>query len=307
VIGAAAFSAASPAARGHHGRRAMLLVAAFGFTWVMLEAVVGARLQGHYDLMQIVWSRYAVHLLALLLICGWRRPQRLWHTRRLPLQLGRSLLMLVMPLSFALAVGSGTPPGTVWSVFWVAPLMIIAIGHWLLRERVSWAVWVTAAIGSGAAALVMAPTAPASPWLLSLPIVMGLSFSLYVVLTRSLREEDVRANLFYTAFGVFAVLSPYMGMVWVTPTLHDFIVMIGIGVIGLLALLALDRAASFAPVSAVAPVLHLHVVCLAVIEALLHRTPMPRSALLGVGCIAIFTALLWWQKSWQHDSEGQPT
>jgi drug/metabolite transporter (DMT)-like permease len=243
--------------------------------------------------MQIVWSRYAVHLLALLLICGWRRPQRLWHTRRLPLQLGRSLLMLVMPLSFALAVSLGTPAATVWSVFWVAPLMIVAIGHWLLRERVSSRVWIGAALGAVAAAAVMAPTSTGSPLLLLLPLAMAASFSLYVVLTRSLRDEDVRANLFYTAFGVFALLTPYMGVVWVTPSVHDAIVMIGIGVIGLVALLALDRAASAAPVSTAAPVLHLHVVCLAAVETLLHGQPPSNRVLAGAAIIVAIIVFLW--------------
>ena len=37
----------------------------FGVAWVVLEAVVGARMQGHYHLMQVVWCRYAVHLATL--------------------------------------------------------------------------------------------------------------------------------------------------------------------------------------------------------------------------------------------------
>ena len=49
-------------------RRAMLLLAGFGIAWVLLEAVVGARLQGHYHLMQVVWCRYAVHLATLVLV-----------------------------------------------------------------------------------------------------------------------------------------------------------------------------------------------------------------------------------------------
>jgi hypothetical protein len=67
------------------------------------------------------------------------------------------------------------------------------------------------------------------------------SFSLYVVMTRMLRGESLRANLFYTALGVFAVLSLFMPTVWVTPTSHDARVMVLIGALGLVALLALDR------------------------------------------------------------------
>ena len=86
---------------------------------------------------------------------------------------------------------------------------------------------------------------------------------------RSLRHEATRANLLYSALGVFLALTPFMPIVWITPTLYDAGVLIGIGVTGLVALLALDRSASLAPVSAVAPFLYLHVVCLSAVGLLL--------------------------------------
>src|SRR6185436_4624638 len=97
------------------GRRAMLLLALFALAWAFVEGVFGARLQLHYALMQVVWCRYAAHLACLLLLFGWRRPARLWRTRRPGFQLARSLLMLVMPASFALSLAAGDRAGTVWA------------------------------------------------------------------------------------------------------------------------------------------------------------------------------------------------
>lgn len=274
------------------GRRAMLLMAVFAVAWVLLEAVVGARVQQHYNLMQVVWWRYAAHLATLLLLFGWRRPERLWRTARPRYQLARSLLMLVMPLSFALALGTGMSGDTIWAVFWIAPLLTIVCAHALLGERVAWPVWIAALLGTFAAAAMLAPVPPASPWQLLLPIVMAVSFSVYVVMTRSLRSEPVLANLFYTAFGVFLALTPLMPAVWITPSAHDAVVLTAIGVVGLVALLALDRSAAFAPVAGVAPILYLHVVCLAGVDLLRGELPS-QPALAGAAVIIAIAAFLW--------------
>ncbi len=274
-------------------RRAMLFMAAFSILWVVLEAVVGAQLQGHYHLMQVVWSRYAVHLLVLLVLFGWHRPSRLWRTRRPVYQLVRSILMFVMPFSFALAIALGLQPDTVWAVFWLAPVFVLAAAHVMIGERAPLLVWGIAMAGALATALVPPPARPASPLLLLLPLAMSVSFSTYVVMTRSLRTEHVLANLFYTGLGVFMVLTPVMLRVWIAPTMHDLVVMTGIGTIGLVALFALDRAAAAAPVSLSASMLYIHIPCLLLALLLMRAGDASRRALVGVAVILALIAFLW--------------
>lgn len=287
--------ATSPALRDP-GRRAMLLLALFALAWAWVEGVFGARLQLHYALMQVVWCRYAVHLACLVLLVGWRGPSRLWRTRRVGFQLARSLLMLVMPASFALALAAGDRPGTVWAMFWVSPLLILVFARRWFGERVPRWLWAVALIGSGVAAVMAEPSLPGSLAGALLPIVMALSFSLYVVMTRSLRDEPVQANLFFTAFGVFALLSPLMPFVWVMPNLHDAMLLAGIGIVGLLALWALDRACERAPVAQVAPTLHVHLLCMALVEWGAAGEPFTHRDLLGAAWIALALFALWrWQ------------
>lgn len=272
-------------------RRAIVLLAGFAFAWVLVEEVVGARLQGHYPLMQVVWCRYAAHLVVLLALRGWRRPSRLWRTRRPVYQLARSMMMLVMPLSFAMAVQGGTPPGTVWAVFWIAPLLILAFARWMLGERASWQLWLGAAAGALAAAGMLVPSQPIAPQQLLLPGAMALSFAVYVVMTRSLRSEPVQANLFYTALGVFIALTPFMPGTWVMPSARDALVLFAIGLVGLVALLALDRSAAVAPVSGAAPALYLHLPCVAAVALVMEgQRPTLRTVAAGL----LIAALVWY-------------
>ena len=259
---------------GGSPRRAMLLFAAFALSWVGVEEVLGRLLRQPYPLMQIVWCRYASHLLLLFALCLWSQPARLWRTSRLTFHLLRSLCMVVMPLSFVLALQAGAPGATIWAVFWAAPVLILAIvwrgwrgSHGSHSPRVpaeaapgalSW--WIAAAC-TLAGVLMYWPlqgSGPASMPILGLlaALAMALSFAVYVVMTRSLRGEAVQANLFYTAIGVFALLTPFMPAVWVMPSRHDAAVLFCIGALGLVSLWLLDRAAAAAPLTQAVPGLY---------------------------------------------------
>ena len=147
----------------------------------------------------------------------------------------------------------------------------------------------TAVACAGAVILVWRGGAPLSP-LLVYPLIMAISFSLYIPMTRSLHTETTTANLFYTAFGVALVLSPFMPALWTMPTPHDLVVMVAIGGLGLIALWALDRMAA-ASVLVPAPFATAQVVCTVAINWLLHRQPPALRAVAGL--VLITVALVW--------------
>ena len=237
----------------------MLLAIAFVIGWTLVE-LIAAGVLARVSPFQVVWIRYVVHLVLMLLVFGWRRPSRLWRSRRPAYQLVRSLLMVGMPASWIFAMQAGVDSGLLMAIFWLSPLLVLALARILLGEVAPAGVWGAALVGWAGAFLVLGHNAlPAAPLLLLLPLAMALCFSLYVVMTRSLRDEETRANLFYSAGGVALFLTPFMSSVWTPPAAFDLLVMIGVGVAGLLSLLALDRMAAAAPVSRTAPMLYLQV------------------------------------------------
>ena len=239
-------------------RRAMLLMLAFVSLWALVEAMAAHVLRA-YSPYQVVWTRYAVHLALMLLVWGWREPTSLWRTRRPVFQLARSLLMLGMPACWIIGMQLGVRATTVMALFWLSPLFILLLARLFLRERVPASIWVASVIACAGALLLHPPGAMPPLHLLLLPLGMGLCFSLYVVMTRSLRSETTRANLFYTALGVFVALSPAMPGIWVAPLPSDLLAMVGVGVLGYATLYLLDRMAAAAPVSVSAPFSYLQI------------------------------------------------
>ena len=275
-------------------RRAILLMLAFVSLWATIEVMAGHVLR-HYSPYQVVWTRYAVHLALMLLIWGWREPASLWRTRRPVFHLSRSLLMLGMPASWVIGMQMGVPVDAVMTIFWVSPLLIIGLAQLFLRDQVPLSIWVVTAIAGLGSLLVHGLGALPSPGLMVYPLGMALCFSLYVVMTRSLRTETTRTNLFYTALGVFLVLTPAMPGLWITPALPDLLTMVAIGVLGYGALYALDRMTEAAPVSVSAPFAYLQIaftVALFLIAGVGHDMSVRRTAL-GLLMIAGAALYVW--------------
>jgi drug/metabolite transporter (DMT)-like permease len=272
--------------------RSMLLMAAFMALWVIIEGLGAASLTRAYSPFQIVWWRYGTHLLFMIAVWGWRNPQSLYKTSRPITHIVRSLLMLAMPASFIFALREHVSLAVGMSIFWLSPLLILAIAAVSLRERVSLWVWLACVAGWLGVVMVMHPSTPPVGAPLLLPFVMAVTFALYVVMTRVLHAERGHVNLFYTALGVFLALSPFMPAVWITPNGQDLLVLTGIGLLGYVALFALDRMAAAAPVSLSAPVAYVQVafgvgVTFFVTHALLgRRTELGLFLILGAAVAA---------------------
>ncbi|HEX4447053.1 MAG TPA: hypothetical protein VH044_09960, partial [Polyangiaceae bacterium] len=241
----------------------------------------------------LVFMRYVVHVAFMFVVWGRRDPASLWRTRRPVYQLARSSLMLVMPASFLFGIQRGVDERTIMAIFWLSPLLILALAGALLRERASLPVWTAALLASAGARLALG-SGPMPPLpLLVLPVAMAASFGVYVVMTRSLRTETTRANLFYTAFGVVVLLAPFVPRIWITPTVTELLLMIVVGVLGFAGLYALDRATEAAPVAASAPLLYVQVPLMALAMRLTGQGSIGKRVFVGTIVIGLAGAYLW--------------
>lgn len=274
--------------------RGRVLTVTFTGVWAGVEVLAARALHlHHYTTYQIVWTRYGVHLLLMLLVWGMRHPASLIATRRPAFQLGRSMLMVGMPASWAIAVGRGAPPATVLAIFWLAPLMVLALAAAGLGERPGRQDWLLTGCGFVGTCLIFHPRVLPGTLNFVLALTMGLTFSLYIVMTRSLRSELTRVNVFLTALGVFVVLTPVMPHVWIAPPRHDLLLFAGIGLFGFVMLWLLDRLAAAAPVSWTAPLLYLQVLFTALLAVVVGHQHPGRASMLGIGCILLAALVTW--------------
>jgi drug/metabolite transporter (DMT)-like permease len=262
---------------------AIAMMCASVFLWAAIETI-GSYIPAAYSPYQTVWALYATHLLFMMAVLGPRYQTKLVYTKRLGMQLLRSLLMLGMPVFFILAA-QRMPLKDVLSIFWVSPMMVIAFSA-LLGERVSLTYW-AAVIGGFAGVLIVSRPDGGVLQLAVLPLGMALCFSLYQVMTRMMRAEDTLPSLFYTAGGVFVLLSFGMPSFWQTPTLESALLMVSIGLVGFLGLFTLDKACEMAPASIVAPFAYTQPIWIIILSYLASGQFPGRLAILGVLTIIV--------------------
>lgn len=284
-------------------RRVMAWAALFAVTWALLEIVVGLVLQARYQVMQIVWFRYAAHLAAVMLIWGVRRPT-LWRTRRPLFQISRSLMMLAMPASFALAIQQGVSLDFVQTLFWTAPFQIVVLAWVFLREPPPLTAWGAAVFGAVGSAAIFGHLLAGSLLGVALALAGSLSFSSYVVMTRSLRTEPASTNLFYTGLAVFIVLTPFMPQIWTWPSLTDLAVFAMIGVVGVVALYALEQACESGPAWITAIMLFAQVICVGLLALGAGAAPSPHAGL-GVAILAAIVGAFWLFARWLGPRPGR--
>ncbi|WP_382158220.1 DMT family transporter [Hydrogenophaga sp. ANAO-22] len=266
----------------------MRLTIIFVALWAAEEALTGVLLQ-RYGLAQVVCLRFALHLALLWMLFGRDNGPSLWRTRRPVSQLFRAAMMVGMPACWSLGVQRGLAPVTFLAVFWIAPLMILGLSRLVLRERVPLRLFGFAAAASVGVFLLLGPHALPRPELLVFPVAMAACFSVYVVMTRLLHAEPTRVNLFYTGLGACLLLLPLMPSGWVTPSAPDLLLLAGVAVLGLGALLALERLTAVAPISRTAPLLYLQI-GFTLAFAWVASHPLP--GLIAVGAV-LLAAGLW--------------
>jgi drug/metabolite transporter (DMT)-like permease len=255
-----------------------MLLSAFCFALVEL---VGVRFLEGITLYQLVWGRYAVHIVFMIVVLGPRYKTTLVKTSNLKIQILRSLTMFMMPVSFLVAA-TQMPPHDIWSVYWLSPLIMLSLSTLVLHEPVGSVRWIAALIGFGGVLLIHRPDMGLFSPAMVLAFLVGLAISLHLMFSRILRHDHPLTSLFHTALWVFAAITFLMPFVWRTPSLNDVLVTIFVGIFGLVTLFFLARSGEIAPLSTVASFSYTEAIWTLLLNALVFGTMPSKSNLLGV-------------------------
>ena len=209
-----------------------------------------------YPVPQVLWARFAFHLLFVSAFLGVRLSVTL-RSQRMGLQLLRSLLMLITTGLFFFAVKS-LPLADVVSIMFVGPLFVTALSVPLLRDYVGPRRWVAVGIGFLGALVIVRPGSGIMHGLAILPVLAAFSHALYTITTRQLANHDLpMTTLFYTAALGAVATTAVVPFFWVTPDLSGWLLMALVGLFGAAGHLTLIKALGYASPVVVAPLSYL--------------------------------------------------
>lgn len=244
----------------HPLRGAALFVLAL-FFFAVLDATA-KHLSRTWPVPLLVWARYALHFLIMMVVLAPSMGHRLVATGQPRRQVVRGL-MLVGTTAFGMLALSRMPLAETTAIFFVTPLIVtLMAGPWL-GEHISAGRWIAVAVGFAGVLLIARPGGTVDA--LGLAAILGgaLCYSIYQIMTRQLSAtEPTLRLLFYTALVGAVVSSLALPWYWrgPAPDALQLLLFCSLGIYGGVGHFLLIRAFRHAPASALSPLLYIQLV-----------------------------------------------
>lgn len=212
-------------------------------------------LSGGYETAEIVWARYAGHLLYMLLVLVPFRGRRLFRTARPLIQIARSVLLFGATAFYFSALGFISLPLAAMIGF-TGPLIVTALARPMLDEDVGVRRWAAVIAGFIGAVIILRPGLGGTHWAALLVLGSATCYALYQVLTRKIAAHDTaETTITYTA--VVGVVVASGGLLFVDVRLPaetgDWLLFLGLGVFGGLGHYFVVKAYQWAPAPVISP------------------------------------------------------
>jgi drug/metabolite transporter (DMT)-like permease len=227
---------------------ALMLLSVFMFSF---GDALGKFMVATYAVGQLLWLR-ACAALIVLAPAIWRHRADFTRLERPRLQLIRVMLSTLEVAAFFLATVY-LPLADVVTYYLACPIFVTALSSIVLREQVGWRRWSAILIGFAGVVIALRPSAQTVSWPAMIALGGSLSFSILMLITRSLRATPdivMATSQFVGTFLLGALMSPFG---WVTPSPASLGLFAAAGVISVSALLCVNRSLKLAPASVVVP------------------------------------------------------
>ena len=179
---------------------------------------------------EIAWIRFLVFALVMVPAMLPGSPLFALRTSRLGLQAMRGAALLGSSLLFISGLRF-LPIAEASATSFVSPLFVTALSIFFLRESVGLRRWAATAVGLIGVLIILRPGSSAFHPAAVFPLVSAFCWALTLVMTRMLSgRERVITTMTYSAISGFLILSALVPAVWVTPSWHDILFGILIGV-----------------------------------------------------------------------------
>lgn len=235
----------SPTAQG------IVLMLSAIFLFSAMDALA-KMLMARFDVLQVVWARYAGQMFVVALILFPRLP-RLIRTQNLGLQLLRSAFLFSATWCFFTSL-SFMDIGSATAVMNIHPVLLTLGAALILRERLGIRRIIGIALALTGALIILRPGTEVITWSSLLPLAAGFCYASYALTTRFLgRDEPILTSFLYTALIGTVAASVLVVPVWQPPEASDWGIFLVLGIIGAAGQFLLIRSLTVAEAGAVAP------------------------------------------------------
>ena len=197
-------------------RVGILLVTAATLCFALLDACAKWLVQ-HLPVVEVVWLRFALHVLLMGLLLAPRHGPALVRVGSWKMQALRGSMLAAMTALnfFALQYLQLAETG---AIQFSVPLLIAMLSSWLLRERLDARRWAAIAVGFAGVLLVIRPGSHAFHPAILLSVLNALLYAAFTLLTRRMAATETPESMQWIS-ALFATLwlAPFALPQWQTP------------------------------------------------------------------------------------------
>jgi len=271
------------AAHSTHGRGiVMAVLATIAYAVVDSLSKYQAR---DYPVTMIVWARYAVPLVLLLMIFLPGRGRRMLRTAFPSMQLLRGALLTAGTVFIVLAYRT-MPIAEAQAISFIHPVLLTLLAVIFLGEKVGPLGWTAVLLGFSGVLIIVRPGGGLFTPAALLPLGLALCYSSYQILTRMIsKKEDSINSLFCVLLVGTVVMSTALPFVWVVPTPRGLFFFALIGITSGMGHFTIIKALEYAPASLLAPFAYVQLLWVSIIGVLVFGDFPDTITLLGIATV----------------------
>ncbi|NLD01635.1 MAG: DMT family transporter [Gammaproteobacteria bacterium] len=207
-----------------------------------------------YPLIMIIWLRYFVQTVAMVILFFPKMRWTILRTQRPWLQLARGISLLSISLLFISGLRY-IPLAEATAVIFLAPLIVTVLSAAILNEKVSKAQWVAVCVGFLGVVLIVRPGGALFTPAILLPVGASFCFAVYQLITRRLASTDhaVTSNFLSGLFGTLALTVWLPGQYTLDVAHIDLVFMLALGLLAMTAHMLLTMALKYSSAATLAP------------------------------------------------------
>jgi drug/metabolite transporter (DMT)-like permease len=192
--------------------------------------VTAKYLSANLPSIEIAWIRFLVFALIMAPAMVPGSPLHAMRTGRLGLQMMRGAALLASSLFFISGLRF-LPIAEASATGFVAPLFVTALSIVFLSEQVGVRRWLATAVGLIGVLVILRPGTNAFHVAAFFPLISALCWAITLIMTRMMSgREHAITTMTYSSIAGLCVVSALVPFAWVTPSWHDILFGILIGV-----------------------------------------------------------------------------
>lgn len=277
-----------------HRRTGIALISLTTLFFAALDAVAKWLVQ-ELPVQQVVWMRFASHVLVTALLLGPIYGRELVRVGNWRLQALRGALLGVMTLMnfWALQYLQLAETG---AIQFSVPLLIALFSAWWLGERLSARRWLAIAAGLAGVLLILRPWTGSFHPALLLCIGQVVLYALFNMLTRHMAaSESPAAMQWLSALGATVLLAPAGLAQWQTPQgSGTWLLIAATGLLGGLGHLLAAQAHRYASAATLGPYLYQQILYMTVLGWLVFAQVPDGLVIAGAAVVVASGLYLWW-------------